>query len=367
MAKPLPPFSCTFSPNIPELLYDLKCSVSVSTYQAGKLVLISPKNREELIQLPRNFPRPMGIAVKGNKMAIASHDEVTVLTNDPKLGKNYPKQPNVYDSFYTPRASFYTGQLDMHDIQYGSEGLWGVNTRFSCLSLVNDDYSFSPKWKPNFISDLMPEDRCHLNGLALKNGSPKYVTALGQSNEKSGWRTNKLQGGILMDVEDDTIITDGLPMPHSPRVYNNELYVLLSATGQLSKINLQTNTVEHLKDFSGFARGMDLYEDYLFIGLSKLREKSSSFRDLPIAKKSVFAGIVVVYLPQMSVVGYIKYETSVEEIYDVRIVPNTIRPGLLGIMRPDHKLGISSPDRSFWIKPPENKKSVEESDQNVTS
>jgi hypothetical protein len=42
----LAPFSCTYSPQIPELLQKLNCSLAITTYQAGKVIFISPKDRD---------------------------------------------------------------------------------------------------------------------------------------------------------------------------------------------------------------------------------------------------------------------------------------------------------------------------------
>jgi len=348
MQKPHPPFTCTYSPNIPELLWQLNCTLAISTYQAGKVVLISPRNEEELVQLPRNFPKPMGLAVDGNRMAIATLNEVVVLANEPSLARGYPDQPNTYDSLYLPRAVYYSGEVDLHDMDWGKKGLWGVNTRFSCLSLIDDRYSFNPQWQPPFISSLAAEDRCHLNGMALVNGEPEFVTALGKTDSAEGWRKNKQNGGIIMHVPTGEIICENLGMPHTPRVYDGKLYVLLSSTGELICVSPQDGKYEVVKKLPGFVRGMDKLDDYLFIGLSKLRTTSSAFRDLPIAKQSVFSGIIVVYLPRTSVVGHIRYETSVEELFDVRVLPNLKRPGLLSTQKEVHRLALATPTDSFW-------------------
>lgn len=351
--QPLPPFSCTFAPNVPELLQQMNVSVALTTYQTGKVIMLSPKNRDELVQLPRNFAKPMGIARLGNKLAIATRDEVITLVNTPALAKTYPKQPNTYDAMYLPRSAIFTGPVDMHDLEFGNEGLWGVNTQFSCLCLINDDFSFEPRWQPPFISELQPEDRCHLNGMAFVEGEPRYITALGQTNDAGGWRESKATGGILMDIQTNEVILEGLPMPHTPRVYNDQLYALLSGTGELIRVNRETGKYDILKELNGFARGMDIYGDYLFVGLSKLRTTSKAFQDLPVSQKSVFAGIVIIYLPSSSMVGYIKYETSVDEIFDVKVIPGTIRPGIVNTMREEYRMAITTPDSAYWGQPQE--------------
>jgi uncharacterized protein (TIGR03032 family) len=346
--QPVPPFTCTYTPNIPELIWDLECTIAITTYQAGKLIFMSATSPTDFVQLPRTFNKPMGIAVEGNKLAVASKSEVSVFADSPAHAPAYPEMPNTYDHLYVPRATYFSGDIDTHDLIWGKPGLMAVNTRFSCLSTIDDDYSFKPLWKPSFISELVPEDRCHLNGLTLQDGMPKYVSALGDTNVMGGWRERKKDGGIIMDVPTGEIVCSGLAMPHSPRIYNNKLYTLLSATGELICIDPQTGKYDVVNQFDGFVRGMAKCGDYLFIGLSKLREKSSAFADLPIAKKSLSAGIVVVYLPMGSIVGQIKYESSVEEIYDVQIIPNTRRPGMMSLAKETHRRAITTPSDTFW-------------------
>ena len=348
MKQPAPPFSCTYSPNIPELLWDLECSIAITTYQAGKLIFMSASSPNDLIQLPRTFDKPMGVAVDGKKLAVATKEEVIVFADSPEHAPGYPESPNTYDHLYIPRATYYCGNTDTHDLLWGKPGLMAVNTRFSCLSVIDDNYSFRPIWKPSFITDLIPEDRCHLNGLTLQDGLPKYVSALGDTDIAQGWRDKKKEGGIIIDVPTGEIVCRGLAMPHSPRIYDGKLYALLSATGQLICIDPKTGKYDVINEFNGFVRGLARHGDYLFVGLSKLREKSSAFADLPIAKKSLNSGIVVVYLPMGSIVGQIKYEASVEEIYDIQIIPNTRRPGMMSLAKESHRRAIVTPETTFW-------------------
>ena len=174
--QPPAPFSCQYTPNLPELLTQLGCTIALTTYQAGKVIFISAKDENNLVQLPRTFNKAMGLAIHGDKMGVATKSEIIVLKNDKRLAPTYPKSPNKYDAIYMPRATYYTGQVDIHDIDWGKDGLWGVNTSFSCLCLVDEEYSFTPKWKPHFITDLASEDRCHLNGLAMENGGAGHYS-----------------------------------------------------------------------------------------------------------------------------------------------------------------------------------------------
>lgn len=347
--QPPPPFSCNFSPNTPELLQQLGITVAISTYQAGKVIFISATDSENLIQLPRNFKKAMGMAIGRNKMAIAVQDEVIVLTNSPELAKTYPPKPNTYDGLFLPRATYYTGHVDLHDLEWSGDELLAVNTRFSCLAKIDTNYSFTPIWKPYFISKLTPDDRCHLNGMALDQGKPKYVSALGKTDTAEGWRPDKAHGGVIMDVEKNEIVIDELAMPHSPRIYDGALYCLLSALGQLIKIDVAKGSYEVKHQFEGYVRGMAKHGDYLFIGLSKIRKKSSSFGDLPIAEKSLKCGVEILHFPSMSKVAQIQYLTSVEELYDVKILEGMRRPNVLGTMKDDFRKALVIPDgQTFW-------------------
>lgn len=347
--KSLPPFACIHSPNVPELLNQLNVTIAISTYQAGKVIFISAVDNEKMIQLPRNFNKAMGMAFKPGKLALAVKDEVIILANSSDMAVTYPPKPNTYDAMFLPRAIYFTGQVDIHDLEWSGNELWAVNTRFSCLAKIDTDYSFNPVWKPHFISRLAPEDRCHLNGICINDGEPVYVTALGKTDSPEGWRPGKTGGGIIMDVKENRIVLDELAMPHSPRIYNGELYCLLSALGQLIKVDPKTGKYEVKQQFDGYVRGMARSGDYLFIGLSKIRKKSSTFGDLPIAEKSINCGIEIVHFSTMSRVARIIYKTSVEEIYDVKIMEGMRRPNVLSTSKDDFRKALVLPNgNTYW-------------------
>lgn len=348
------PFDCTYAPQFAALLHKLGISLIISTYQAGKVIVLSCISEDRLIQLPRTFDYPMGMATSENKLAIATKNEVITLHNSTELAQCYPAKPDVYDELYLPRVKHYTGYLAMHDMAYDlNNKLVSVNTLFSCLCHLNDEYSFTPIWQPPFISELAPEDRCHLNGMAMENGLIKYVTAMSQSNGMEGWRHDKMNSGIVMEYPSGKIIKDGLTMPHSPRVYDGKLYVLNSAQGELICIDPDTGDHKIMCQLGGFARGMCRYGDYLFIGVSKLRHHSPVFKDLPITKTS-FSGAIAVYLPYGNVVGNFEYQMTVDEIYDIKVLPAR----RVSILSPDmeiHHQALSLPELTFWGEHERNK------------
>ena len=349
-------FHYTHSPTLPKLLWQLGCTLVLSTYQAGKVIFIRAISPEQIEQRTLDFPRPMGLAVSDQRIAVATRDEVVVITNtsvegppeshyadsgagavgnsayqtgDPEfqhvdsgagaVGNSAYQMGDAAEDTYVQEKTYFSGEIDTHDLAWGKDGLWAINTRLSSMALVDDSAGFESQWRPPFVSDVVPEDRCHLNSVAMVDGQPEYVTAFGKVDTFEGWRENRISGGILMDVSSGEIVLEGLPMPHSPRVYDGKLYLLLSGTGELVCADPEAERSEVVAQLPGFVRGMARYDDYLFVGLSKLRKTSSTFAALPISEQAVFSGIVVVSLSKGRIVEHLKYETGVEEIYDVQV------------------------------------------------
>lgn len=342
-------FDCYCSGKAVELLHELGISLILSTYQAGKVIILS-SDGSKMTQLVRDFSRPMGIALKGNMMALAGALGVTVFRTDPVLAATYPEKPNTYDAFYFPTVMFRTDYVDMHDIAFTNKGLVGVNTAFSCLCRLDAQFSFNPIWKPSFIEKFVPGDLCHLNGMATDDqGNIRLATAFGKTDSREGWRKNKLTGGILIDVQTNDILLEALPMPHSPRIYNKETYLLLSATEQLVKVDIKKGIYEEVAKVDGFIRGLSFFKDYAFIGVSKLR-KTHTFSDLEIADKEIRAGVVIVSLKTGEVVGDIKYSSGVEELYDVCVLEGFRRVNILNYQQSLNYRALITPYGSSWVE-----------------
>ena len=313
--------------------------------------MISPKDEQRIIQLPRSFRKAMGIALEKDRMAIATLDEIIVLRNSSELARHYPPKPATYDSMFMPRATYYTGALDIHDLEWGKGGLYAVNTFFSCLCRIDADYNFSPIWQPPFISRLAAEDRCHLNGMAMRAGQPAYATAFNQGDEPKSWREHILETGVIMEVPSGRLVAEGLAMPHTPRWYDDKLYVLQSGKGELTRIDPVTGQQTTVFQYPGFLRGMDRYGDYLFIGVSQIRASSRTFAKIDDRLKKAAAGILIVHLPSGKLAGQLSYQSSVEEIYDVKILPGLVRPNVLSPLQEDHKRGLTTPFATYWGQP----------------
>jgi uncharacterized protein (TIGR03032 family) len=201
--------------------------------------------------------------------------------------------------------------------------LWFVNTRFSCLCTRAMPYSFVPRWRPKFVSAIAPEDRCHLNGLGVRDGAVRYATALGATDAQGGWRERKRDGGVLIDVAADEIVAEGLSMPHSPRWYAGKLWVLNSGAGGLGTVDPATGRYEEVASLPGFTRGLDFVGPLAFVGLSQVRE-SAVFSGIAIAERPVeerCCGVWVVNIQSGRVIAYVKFEDALQEIFAVQAVP----------------------------------------------
>ena len=337
-----------------EIFAQLGISLVISTYQAGKVILVRYDSESKTINTHfRNFDKPMGMAVNGPRLTIGGQKSVSYLRNMPAVARKL-EPLGKHDACYLPREIHITGDIDIHEMAYDAEDeLWLVNTRFSCLCTLDHDHSFTPRWRPKFISAYAPEDRCHLNGLALVDGRPKYVTALGETDTAGGWRANKASGGNLIDVQSDEILLRGLSMPHSPHWHNNRLWLLEGGEGSLTWVDLSTriwHTVAHLP---GFTRGIDFYGPLAFIGLSQVRE-SATFSGLPLIDRlgeERTCGVWVVNLQSGQTVGFLRFESGVQEIFSVKVLPNTRYPELMEWDNPKLAFSYVLPDAALAETP----------------
>ncbi len=314
--------------NLHDILKQLNISLIVSTYQAGKLILVHPKDGVINTHFI-GMDRPMGVYGDNKKLCIGTKQEIITYKNMPDVSSKVT--PAVqHDSCYLIQNRHTTGNIDIHEMEYIDDRLWFINTRFSALCYYDDDSSFVPAWIPNFITKLAPEDRCHLNGLCVIDGKPKYITALGKTDTTGGWRANKRDGGILIDIDTQEIVMEGLSMPHSPRWYRDKLWILNSGEGYLTTLDLKTKKLTNIVELPGFARGISFVGPLAFIGLSKVRE-TAVFSDFPLIEKleERQSGVWVVNIETEQVIGFLKFTEGVEEIFSVVALEGSTSPLLL--------------------------------------
>jgi uncharacterized protein (TIGR03032 family) len=345
MAISTPSLEITSSRQLPEWMAEQQLSFALTTYQIGKLFAIGLRSNNELSIFERTFSRCMGLCDSGNSNGFYLSSLYQIWRFENSLGAN--ESASEYDRVYIPQASFTTGDCDIHDIAVDQTGqLIMVNTLFSCLATTSETHSFRPLWKPTFISRLAAEDRCHLNGLAMRDGEPAFVTAVSNSDAADGWREHRSNGGILIDVKTNEIVASGLSMPHSPRWYRDRLWICNSGTGEFGSMDLATGQFEPLCFCAGYLRGVAFHGDYAILGTSKPRH-NRTFSGLPLdealSQRNVEArcGIQIVDLRNGDAVHWLRFEGLVDELFDVITLPGVRTPSLIGIISDEIRRLIS--------------------------
>ena len=322
----------TSSSHIADWLAETRTSLAFTTYRAGKLFLVGVQEDGRLSTFERTFERCMGLCAAGRTLYLSSRYQLWRFEDALAPGQRH----QGYDRIYVPQVGYTTGDLDIHDVAVDGtgEGVF-VATMFGCLARPSATHSFAPLWMPPFVSELVAEDRCHLNGLAMVDGRPKYATAASTSDVAQGWREHRRDGGCVIDVESDTIVASGLSMPHSPRWYRNRLWLHESGSGNFGTVNLDSARFDPVALCPGYLRGLDFVGDFAVVGLS-LPRRSDALSGLALDENLARAGldprcaICVLDLTTGEVVHWLRFEGIVEELYDVAVLDGVRRPMAVG-------------------------------------
>jgi len=313
------------------------CSLAFTSYQTGQLFLVGLLPNGQVSFHQQNYVRAMGLHATPQRLYVGSLFQIWRLEN--VLAPN-ERANGSFDKLYVPRNAQTTGDIDVHELSVDRAGrVIFVNTKYSCLATMSLTYGFTPLWKPPFISRLAAEDRCHLNGLAMHEGAPAYVTAVSRSDMIDGWRDRRHEGGVLIDVRDDRIVTDQLSMPHSPRVAAEGVYLLDSGRGMLARIDPKSGAREDLAFCPGFLRGLALVGGYAVATVSLPREGAFSGLALQDELKKrdgePWCGVCIVDLRSGDLVEWIRLNGAIKELFDVAVIPDTKCPLALGVNSAD--------------------------------
>ncbi len=308
-------------------------SLAISSYQTGRVYLVGSDPNGRVSFFERIFERAMGIVGNSQRIFLGGLYQLWRFEN--VLRKNQVIH-GVFDKCYVPRNAQTIGDLDIHELGIRKNGkVVFVNTKYSCLAELDLTHSFKAIWKPKFISKLAPEDRCHLNGLAMKDGEPKYVTAVCRSDAVDGWRDRRKDGGVIIDVDTDEIVCEGLSMPHSPRWHNGKLWVLNAGTGYLGWVDFDTKSFVPFTFCPGFLRGLSMIGNVAAVGLSKARNGRFSGLELDDELKKrdadAWCGVQIVSLTNGDVLQWIRFEGDISEIFDISFLPGVRNPMMVGL------------------------------------
>ncbi len=325
----------TGSARLAAWLAEQHVSLAFTTYQTGKLFLLGHTPEGGLAVVERTFNRAMGLWADGDGQTIwlSTRYQLWRLENLLRPGELY----QGHDRLYVPMVANTTGDLDIHDIAVNHDGRpLFVATKFGCIATLAVRSSFKPLWRPAFLSKLAAEDRCHLNGLALEDGRPRYVTAVSQSDVVDGWRDRRQNGGVVLSVPESRVVASGLSMPHSPRLYRGRLWLHNSGEGQFGSIDLAGGPFEPLTFCPGYLRGLAFAGDYAVVGLSQPRHDktfSGLVLEAELARRDAEprCGLLIIDLRSGDVAHWIRVEGIVRELYDVAVLPHVCRPMALGL------------------------------------
>jgi uncharacterized protein (TIGR03032 family) len=320
------------SPGFPGWLAEQHLSLAFTTYQTGKLFFLGRKPDGRLTVFERTFNRAMGLCGDGQTLWLAALYQLWRFENALQPGQTH----DGCDRLYVPRVGYTTGDLDVHDVAVEADGrVVFVNTLFGCLATLSERASFTPLWRPPFLSKLAAEDRCHLNGLALQDGRVRYASAVAACDVADGWRERRRAGGCVLDVRTNEVVLTGLSMPHSPRVYREQLWLLESGTGYFGRADLARAAFERLTFCPGYLRGLAFAGDYAVVGLSRPRQ-DRTFGGLELEEQltghgaEARCGLLVIDLRSGDVAHWVRVEGMVSELYDVIVLPGVVRPMALG-------------------------------------
>lgn len=351
-------FVLTTSPNFAPWLASTGSSIAFTTYQAGKLLFLSASGEGKVSIVERTLARSMGIGVSSDGQAVALATQYQIMRFDNVVaGQPVSAGP---DALFAPHACWVTGDVDAHDVAWGPDGRpLFVNTLFSCIAAVSDGHSFRPVWTPPFITRLAAEDRCHLNGMAVEGGVPRYVTAVSSSDVADGWRDGRVGHGVVVDVASNQTIAHGLSMPHSPRLHGGRLWLLNSGTGEFGHVDAEAGRFEPVAFCPGYARGLAFVGGCAVIGLSLARE-NRAFSGLPLDEAlqtrgtAARCGLAVIDLERGEMTAWVRIEGVVRELYDVAVLPGVVRPSLIGFKTDEVRFVLSIEDGAPGSIPAQN-------------
>ncbi|WP_265266490.1 TIGR03032 family protein [Spirulina subsalsa] len=376
-ANTVPPLSFSCSRQFIPWLAQQQISLAFTTYQTNRLFLLGMKPDGSLSIFERLFQRPMGLFSQPNRLWMSTRFQLWQLDNVLTGGQFH----KGYDQLYIPRIAYTTGDIDVHDLVVDERDRpIFVNTLFSCVATVSDRHSFTPLWQPPFITQLVPEDRCHLNGLALVDGKPRYVTAVSRSDVAAGWRQRRQDGGCVVDMQTNEVILTNLSMPHSPRWYRGKLWLLNSGTGDFGYFDPVLGQFEPVTFCPGYLRGLTFYQDWAIVGLSKPRGEQTfsglELEDRLTAKDAIAqCGLLWINLNTGIIDHWLQIDGVISELYDVQIIPNALRPMVLGFMTDEicqlitleqQPIPTISPDQLHPLDSPLSNPSQPNSEPNLT-
>jgi uncharacterized protein (TIGR03032 family) len=336
-----------YSENLIAFLKSQKISILVSSYKTAHIYAIGTiyDNRDQSDKLSiflSNFNRPMGMHVSKKTIWISSSGNLWKYTN---IGE-FPDTVNfgTFDATYLSQMAYFSNDIDAHDICLDDKDKpYYCSAMFSCICQPSDTHSFKVYWKPPWISKVAPEDRCHLNGVCSRNGQPRYITSVCMGDAKGSWRYNRVGKGIVYDIVNDKLVCQGLSMPHSPRWFLGKLWILEAGTGWIGYVDFDKQELIRVLWIPGYLRGLSFIKNtHLVVGTSEDRHENT-FKELPLGDElkkrglEAICGFFIINLETFKIEHQFKFSSPDNELYDVCVLEDVMRPQILDINDPSNK------------------------------
>lgn len=322
------------SPGFGGWLLANQCSLAISGALQSRLFIIGLTDTGKIWAHERFIEGCRGIWIDNEQLWLTTVYQVWNFRNILPAHTVFPE--NGSDRLYCPRLSFVTGNIHAHETALDRNGrLVFVNTQYSCLATPDINNSFTPLWKPPFITSLAPEDRCHLNGLAMEDGLPRFVTARGRSDEAKGWKPGQARGGLVISVPDNAIVSDQLSMPHSPFCHKGKLWLVNTGTCEFGTLDLDTGRFQPVCPLPSYGRGLSVINNHAVIGLS-LPRKDDGFAKLPLGEvlqkrnSELMCGLVIVNLTSGEIDHWLRFQHTIREVSDLSVVPGVRQASIIG-------------------------------------
>ena len=355
-------------------LFEQQLSIAF-TADLGQLVLLGLDEAGQLSGFQREFGPATTLSVADQSLYLQANTTLWRLDNMLQAGQRHQQ----YDALYMPQAGYAVGNLTIADLQKIAAGSQSgsptaeqflfANTTYNCISSLDGQAGVTPVWNPSFISEIVPENRCHLSGVAMEGGVPQYVTAAGCSDQLHGWRHTAPHSGVLIDVPSNEVILNGLSLPHAPRAYLDHVWLLNSGRGEFGHVDVERGKFNPIAFAPGFLRGLAFHRQFAVMGLAKLSNALPS--DLSLSQRlnklnrQAECGLMVVDLTSGQIVHWLRLEGDVREIYDVQLLPKVRCPMVLGLKNDEVRqflFALETLGNGVGLSPPDPPKGGEKSE-----
>uniref|UniRef100_A0A6C0IX38 Conserved hypothetical protein CHP03032 domain-containing protein n=1 Tax=viral metagenome TaxID=1070528 RepID=A0A6C0IX38_9ZZZZ len=332
-----PQFEIHASPEAAQFFYSNNLSLLLSAYKSNLVFAFGATDDHKLSCYYSQFFHPLALGLSQREDCL----EVWIASNGGLLrcvdaGEKYNEADEHsggggnFTATLVPRQAHLIGKQDVHGIYpLSPQSPFFVSTKFSALcqlDITKPDVNVNVVWKPSFITELRGEDRCHFNDVCWVDGLAKYASCICESDAHDGWRDHRQGGGVIIDIMNDKIVARNLSMPHSPRWYKKQLWVLNSGSGHLGTINLENGTFEPKVFIPGFLRGLQFHGRFAIVG-SSLDRHERRFQDLELGKNletkktTPVCGFFFIDLASFSIAQKVEIKGNIHEIYDILLVP----------------------------------------------